>query len=1242
GWTGTGSVPPNGTEPTCNFDITENSEITWLWKIQYLLVVDILPTDSGTVDITPSSPDNYYDVNTSLIVTANKNSGYVFDCWNGDLISDFYTETFTIYSPMNITANFVPGFTLIIDSVYGETDPLAGEYTYANGTEVTVNCGETPYYGSAGTRYICDGWIGSGNVPSLGTEYSCTFTITEDSSIQWLWHVEYFLTVEIDPPDSGTVEISPETSDNYYDVNDELTLTAAPDISYWFSSWEGDLTSTNNPETVIMDSPKTIRALFSLRNSVEVSSEYGEPNPETGTHYYANNSSVTLSCGTDPCYTEEPGIRYKCIGWTGTGSVTTNGTEPECTFTITENSTISWIWQIQYELIVEVKNPERGSVTTNPYEPERYYDQNTEVTIEGLPTTGFIFSHWEKDFNSYDNPATVTMNSSKHIVANFAISGNIVYVRTDGDDANDGLSPLNAVRTIQTGITKVPEDSGWTVYVFNGNYSGDGNYDITFGIKEVELISANGFDSCFIDGTGVPGRAFNFNNSAQTNATIINGFTIRNFNSLPSGMYGVIRCANNSTPTINNCMIRNSSSEYGAIYCSSSSPVIDNCFIINNHASTNGGGIYCEDSGLSIFHSTIMNNTTDGSGGGLYCSTNSTPTIEDSFFADNSANNGAGIYIISSDADILNCLFGNNNADNSGGGIYLELSTTNINNSVIGRNSAIGDNGGGIYCTNSTLTLGNCTIGGNSASVFGGAFYCDTSPVTINNSIIYGNQTDAQGWQIYSNTGAVVNLSYCDVMQNTPEEPFHLFGSGNINVGANCFTANPCIIDAGAGNSRLFPNSPCIDTGNNALALTSTDLDGNSRIHDGDANGTATVDIGAYEFHAAYVCAATGDDAYSGMSWNEPVQSIQTAVDIAGENGWMILVESGYYDKDTDRNLDFNGKNIHMKSSAGAGSCTIDIQYSGRAFHFHSGENGNTIIDGFTIMNGSVPDIGGAILCESSNPRIVNCIISDCSAMVGGGVYCSDSEMRIINCTIADCSVEHSGGGIASLMANPIVTGSSITNNISNDSGGGIFLEDSVLILVNCEIQENSASFSGGGIKAVDSAGTIWVNCLISNNYAAEGRGLNLESSSPVLTNCTITANHADYGGGIACYNSSNPTLANTILWANVCDTAENGHQIFTSDDTSTVILSFCDYADNVLDQYNIVGTIPAVPDPFCITDDPLFVDPVNWDYRLQASSPAIDKGNNDYVPQGIVNDLDGKERITNDTVDIGAYEYQP
>jgi len=56
------------------------------------------------------------------------------------------------------------------------------------------------------------------------------------------------------------------------------------------------------------------------------------------------------------------------------------------------------------------------------------------------------------------------------------------------------------------------------------------------------------------------------------------------------------------------------------------------------------------------------------------------------------------------------------------------------------------------------------------------------------------------------------------------------------------------------------------------------------------------------------------------------------------------------------------------------------------------------------------------------------------------------------------------------------------------------------------------------------------------------------------------------------------------------------------------------------------------------IADDPAFIDPFSTNYRLTASSPCIDVGNNSFVQTDT--DLDENPRIVFGTVDVGAHEF--
>jgi uncharacterized repeat protein (TIGR02543 family) len=60
----------------------------------------------------------------------------------------------------------------------------------------------------------------------------------------------------------GSVALDP--SGGTYDAGTVVTLTATPAPGYQFSSWSGDLSGANNPETITMNADKNVTAIFAL------------------------------------------------------------------------------------------------------------------------------------------------------------------------------------------------------------------------------------------------------------------------------------------------------------------------------------------------------------------------------------------------------------------------------------------------------------------------------------------------------------------------------------------------------------------------------------------------------------------------------------------------------------------------------------------------------------------------------------------------------------------------------------------------------------------------------------------------------------------------------------------------------------------------------------------------------------------------------------------------------------------
>ncbi len=139
-----------------------------------------------------------------------------------------------------------------------------------------------------------------------------------------------------------------------------------------------------------------------------------------------------------------------------------------------------------------------------------------------------------------------------------------------------------------------------------------------------------------------------------------------------------------------------------------------------------------------------------------------------------------------------------------------------------------------MYNLDSSPTLNNCTFSGNSVLAthpYGGAMYNSSSNPMLTNCVLW-NDTPGE----LSGEAGVAIVTYSDVQGG-------FAGIGNID-------ADPLFADPDNGDFRLQTGSPCIDAGdpNFVPAPGATDLDGLKRLWDGDANGVAAVDMGAYEF----------------------------------------------------------------------------------------------------------------------------------------------------------------------------------------------------------------------------------------------------------------------------------------------------------------------------------------------------------------------------------------------------------
>ena len=215
-----------------------------------------------SVEIVGSGIVNETVVERSSSVTvrldAEAEDGWSFDRWEGDLSGSSNPETITIEEgeEKSIKAIFVEdaadGYSLTINTEgEGTVDRDPDKSSYTEGEEVTLTA-------SAASGWSFKEWQGD----ATGSTNPVTITLDEDKNVTAVFEQddpdEFTLTVNTQG--EGTVDRNPDKST--YTDGEEVTLTASAAFGWSFKEWQGDLSGSNNPETIIIDEDKQITAVF--------------------------------------------------------------------------------------------------------------------------------------------------------------------------------------------------------------------------------------------------------------------------------------------------------------------------------------------------------------------------------------------------------------------------------------------------------------------------------------------------------------------------------------------------------------------------------------------------------------------------------------------------------------------------------------------------------------------------------------------------------------------------------------------------------------------------------------------------------------------------------------------------------------------------------------------------------------------------------------------------------------------
>jgi uncharacterized repeat protein (TIGR01451 family) len=433
----------------------------------------------------PIGSTHNFTFQSPLIVTEDTKQ-YVWTSTNG--LSSAQSGSITVTTYGSIVGNYKTQYYITVTSAHDS--PTASAWV-DEGNDFTASVTSPTETVAGDHQWVCTDHSVDGGASESGTSHTFT-NVLEKYTIVFNWKEQFWIQVDsdhdsptvsqwVDQSGSLTVSVTSPADDNGLGTRYRCT-------GYTLDSNSPVTDGSTNYEFKDIQSTHTIIFNWIVQYRLIVASAHDSPVPSVGDHWYDTGDHVDASV-TSPADDNGLGTRYRCTGYTGTGSVS-SGSGTSVGFDITAPSTLTWNWMAQYYLTVtSAHDTPSGQGWYNS--GATAYATLTDGVVSGGAGTQYVFTGWSGDASGTGLTSNaITMNSPKTATAQWKTQYKLIMATnfgTTSPSVGDHWYDAGSVVSIQT---FAPTAGSGERYVWNG-WTGTGTISYT-GTNNPASVTMNG------------------------------------------------------------------------------------------------------------------------------------------------------------------------------------------------------------------------------------------------------------------------------------------------------------------------------------------------------------------------------------------------------------------------------------------------------------------------------------------------------------------------------------------------------------------------------------------------------------------------------------------------------------------------------------------------------------------------------------------------------------------------------